>query len=202
MLEQWDNYDIAARRAEALFLNYDQEALIRAFALKADKDHLYLDLLARPFRIDRRTGALERGPDWTRAGFNETLSIFDALCLSQRPFAPSGSWQITGSLRGTAAGPASLETPGLAEQLTKDPAHLASACRALGGKEAAGGDLAFELPLLLGFSTLLRVWLADEEFPAQLQFFWDANALSFVHYETIFYLMGHVIDRLKEGLQC
>ena len=56
------------------------------------------------------------------------------------------------------------------------------------------------IPVFGSFSTLLRLWLPDDEFPAQLQFLWDQNALSFVHYETIFYIMIHVINRLEEEI--
>ena len=144
-MERRNNYELAARQAETLFLNYDQQAVIQSFSLEADADYIYLDFVAKPYRITRRTGALERGPVWTRAGFEEVLSVYDILCHS-------------------------------------------------------GKDLAFVIPVFGSFSTLLRLWLPDDEFPAQLQFLWDQNALSFVHYETIFYIMIHVINRLEEEI--
>ena len=162
-MERRNNYEIAARQAEALFLNYDQEAVIRSFGLKADDDFIYLDFVSRPYRITRKTGALERGPVWTRAGFEEVLSVYDALCYSGKPPVPSGEWVLTGALRGAAAGPSALDS----------------------AERAAW--LAEHYPVF-----------ADDEFPAQLQFLWDSGALRFVHYETIFYIMGHVLNRLEE----
>lgn len=199
-MERRNNYELAARQAERLFLNYDQNTVIQSFGLKADESFLYLDFAAKPYRIHRQTGALERGPVWTRAGFEEVLSIYDALCLSGKPPVLSGEWLLTGSLRGSASGPSALESPERVARLAENVTLLPDACRALGGVEGPGGDLAFIIPIFASFSTLIRLWLPDDEFPAQLQFLWDRNALSFVHYETIFYMMGHVLNRLEEEI--
>ena len=191
-MERRNNYELAARQAETLFLNYDQQAVIQSFSLEADADYIYLDFVAKPYRITRRTGALERGPVWTRAGFEEVLSVYDILCHSGKPPVLTGEWLLTGSLRGAASGPSALESPERAAWLAKN--------LDLGGIDGPGGDLAFVIPVFGSFSTLLRLWLPDDEFPAQLQFLWDQNALSFVHYETIFYIMIHVINRLEEEI--
>lgn len=197
-MERRNNYELAARQAEALFLNYDQQAVIQSFSLASDEDYIYLDFVSKPYRIARRTGALERGPVWTRAGFEEVLSVYDALCHSGKPPVLTGEWLLTGSLRGAAAGPSALESPERAAWLAENLEHFPAACRALGGTEGPGGDMAFVIPVFGSFSTLLRLWLPDDEFPAQLQFLWDKSALSFVHYETIFYIMIHVFNRLAE----
>lgn len=197
-MERRNNYELAARQAETLFLNYDQEAVINSFGLNANMDYIYLDFVAKPYRIVRATGALERGPVWTRAGFEEVLSVYDALCHSGKPPVLTGEWLLTGSLRGAAAGPSALESPERVAWLAENHEHIPTACRALGGIEGSGGDVAFVIPVFGSFSTLVRLWLPDDEFPAQLQFLWDKNALAFVHYETIFYMMGHILDRLEE----
>ena len=199
-MERRNNYELAALQAETLFLNYDQQAVIQSFSLEADTDYIYLDFVAKPYRITRRTGALERGPVWTRAGFEEVLSVYDILCHSGKPPVLTGEWLLTGSLRGAASGPSALESPERAAWLAKNLDRIPAACRALGGIDGPGGDLAFVIPVFGSFSTLLRLWLPDDEFPAQLQFLWDQNALSFVHYETIFYIMIHVINRLEEEI--
>ena len=50
------------------------------------------------------------------------------------------------------------------------------------------------------FPVCVRFWDADEEFPASLQFFWDAGALDFLYYETLWYVMGELLDRLAEEI--
>jgi hypothetical protein len=74
---------------------------------------------------------------------------------------------------------------------------LAEACRALGGTPGSRGDLSFRIPVFDFFPVELRFWEADEEFPAQMQFFWDANALDFAHYETLWYMAGALKMRLR-----
>ena len=46
------------------------------------------------------------------------------------------------------------------------------------------------------FPVCVRFWDADEEFPASLQFLWDANALDFLYYETLWYVMDELIGLL------
>ena len=36
-MERRNNYELAARQAETLFLNYDQQAVIQSFSLEADR---------------------------------------------------------------------------------------------------------------------------------------------------------------------
>ncbi len=204
-MERKNNYDRAAREAETLFLQYDQQSLLRSFGLESDESYLYVDFVSRGYRINRRTGVMERRETapthrWRRAEFAEVLSIFDCLCYSGNPPVPTGTWKLTGSLRREANGPSELLDRNRAGKLAKDLSKTAAACLALGGKKIPGGDLCYELPIFAGFSTRLQLWLPDDEFPAQVQFFWDGNALQFVHYETIFYMMDHVLNRLEEEM--
>ena len=76
-----DNYAQAAEDARALFLRYDQAALVEKFGLEADAAYLYIRFFNVLYRIDRRTAAVGRQ---CQAGFtepcsyNEVMSIYDA----------------------------------------------------------------------------------------------------------------------------
>ena len=61
--EKRDNYKIMFERTRALFLKYDQEKMIERFQLDADARYLYLTFVARPYRIERATGAMEYWKD-------------------------------------------------------------------------------------------------------------------------------------------
>ena len=61
--ERRDNYKIMFERTRALFLKYDQEKMIERFQLDADERYLYLTFVARPYRIERATGAMEYWKD-------------------------------------------------------------------------------------------------------------------------------------------
>ena len=43
-------------------------------------------------------------------------------------------------------------------------------------------------------------WHADEEFPAQLRFYWDENALMYIRYETMHYTLGWLRSRLAQEI--
>ena len=61
--EKRDNYQIMFERTRASFLKYDQEKMIERFQLNADERYLYLTFVARPYRIERATGAMEYWKD-------------------------------------------------------------------------------------------------------------------------------------------
>ena len=61
--EKRDNYQITLVRTRELFLKYDQQAIIDRFSLNADERYLYLTFAARPYRIERATGAMEYWKD-------------------------------------------------------------------------------------------------------------------------------------------
>ena len=79
--------------------------------------------------------------------------------------------------------------------------EVKQACTCLGGKQTerlAGADLTFEMPVLPGFSVLLQFWDGDEEFLPKILLLWDKVSLSYLHFETTYYLQG---DLLKTILQ-
>ena len=79
--------------------------------------------------------------------------------------------------------------------------EVKQACICLGGKQMqrlAGADLTFEMPVLPEFSVLFQFWDGDEEFPPKILLLWDKVSLSYLHFETTYYLQG---DLLKAILQ-
>lgn len=47
----------------------------------------------------------------------------------------------------------------------------------------------------------LKFYEADEEFPPQLTVLFHTNALSYAHYETIFYIMNFQMDQIMEEMK-
>ena len=137
----------------------------------------------------------ERGE---KAPFDAAMSIYDILCRSEKTPVLSGAWVPTMELHHI------MGSNSVHEDLGQESARLfsgrtealAEACRALGGTPGSRGDLSFRIPVFDFFPVELRFWEADEEFPAQMQFFWDANALDFAHYETLWYMTGALKQRL------
>ena len=192
-----DNYQIARENAEKLFVQMDQDALIRLHALRADTDYIYLAYLGQDFRISRADGRVELdGRTPRRAGFGETLAIFDYL--SHIPTIAAGRWCATNSL------PHVGQTQPDAGRLHRAraaalQAKLSLVAPALAGLSCAPfprGDAACVFPVFSDVRAAFQFWAADEDFPAQLCFFWDENVLSRLRYETLYYVMGDFLELL------
>ena len=77
---------------------------------------------------------------------------------------------------------------------------LRAACARFGAPINLAGDAAFLLKPFPFLPVILQFWQAEEEFPASLKFMFDENITDFMRYETIFYLVSHIIRRLREAL--
>ena len=178
-----DNYEKQVYTGRKLFLKYDQDKLIEKYGLKHDEEYLYLKYIGTEYRIDRGNGAIEYVADdeWTDCReYTIVMTIYDFLCCSGQEVLPplTGQWQPVSRF-----------------------VTVKQACTCLGGKQTerlAGADLTFEMPVLPDFSVLLQFWDGDEEFLPKILLLWDKVSLSYLHFETTYYLQG---DLLKTILQ-
>ena len=178
-----DNYEKQVYTGRELFLKYDQDKLIEKYCLKHDEEYLYLKYIGTEYRINRRNGFL--------------------CCSGQEILPPlTGQWQPVG--RFVPAGSSPSTDPFVekyARAFSGKVEEVKQACICLGGKQTkrlAGADLTFEMPVLPEFSVLLQFWDGDEEFPPKILLLWDKVSLSYLHFETTYYLQG---DLLKAILQ-
>ena len=201
MEQKIDNYQIQAQRAGQRFLTYDQQQIIAKSPLTFDDDYLYLPVLDRTCMIRRQTGELF----WQAGGVctpshdpSDATTIFDYLCDSRRDRCLSGEFiamanfghQFHSGLLESGA-PSALE-----RRADQDLPGFCRACRALGGEPVTGGDAGFQLRFFPDLPVVLRFWASDEEFPAQLRFYWDKNTLFYLRYETMYYALGILQSRL------
>ena len=196
-----DNYQIQLENAQKFFLTYDQEKLIRKFRLKADENFLYITMFSTPYRLSRRTGKLERFTEsWEDANtFGEVMTLLDILCDSRDDRFLTGKWVSTQHFgKHIHRGLLEIEEDPLATAFDKAPGSFRKACLALGGHAVKGGDEAYGVEVMDGLEIGIFFWHADEEFPAQLRFFWDENALMYLRYETMHYTLGYLRSLLKQ----
>lgn len=200
MCERRSNYDVTRDRVEREFLKYDQETMIKKFHLVHDADCLYLRFVACDYRVDRKTGRVERLPEGVHAGFNETMTIFDVLCESKPDCRLSGQFVRVNDLDGvtkTAYLGGNL-FDGSAKAFTHRTGALRAACERLGGTVGTVGDVSYQIPLFDFLPVTLQFWDADDEFDAVLKIMWDRRTLDFMRYETTWYAAGHLLKRLQE----
>ena len=88
----------------------------------------------------------------------------------------------------------------MADAFDKAPGSLRKACKALGGHPIVGGDEAYAVEIMDGLEIGIFFWYSDDEFPAQLRFFWDENALMYIKYETMHYTLGYLRQLLSQTL--
>lgn len=198
-----NNYELSRDRAQAYFLGFDQQVLIRAWGLRADERWLYTDFLGSRYRICRKTGCVFRCRDGSQAGFEEVLSIFDLLCHEGGGKHISGNFAPVNSLKGRprAVGVGTDFHRRAAGEFDRDPERFRSACLALGGTPVDMGDMGFQFPVFAELSVILKFYRADEEFPASLTLLWDDNSLCYLYYETVFYIAGFLLNSISNQMK-
>ena len=201
------NYEIMKRKMQKEFLNYNQEEMIQKFCLTHDADYLYIKFLGHMYRIHRGSGKTDWSDDgfctFSEAGYNEAMTIYDVLCYSSQDCGLSGEFVNMDSLSFVQGSSASQEN-GLFQKMEQFFDHkneaMARACRNLGGVESGKGDIACRIPMFDFFPVIIRFWNSDEEFPASLQVYTDKNVLKYMHYETLWFAVLHLFERIKEEM--
>lgn len=200
------NYEITKKNMSVQFLNYDQNRMIEKYALNYDQTYLYLDFVGKPYRINRRNGLVERieadASQTIEAGYNEAMSIYDVLCYARDDSSLSGFFCPTNSLPGIVR--TGAFQPG-GDFFQKEKRYfdsrtemLRKACEMLGGIPEGKGDAAYRIQVFPFLPALFQFWNSDEDFDAEIRFFWDKNVLEYMHYETLWFVMSHIVERLKE----
>ena len=62
------------------------------------------------------------------------------------------------------------------------------------------GDVSFAFELFDGLRIWLQFWEGDEEFPPRLRFLWDENALQYLKYETMYFAVPLLLQRIRENM--
>lgn len=197
-----DNYAILARQAREKFLTYDQQEIIAKSPVRCDSRFLYLPVLDRTCMVCRQTGSLYWSePDGTVTPSTqpgEALTVFDYLCDGRPHRSLSGEFIAMANFGGQIH-TSLLESPqpsALELAADREPARFREACQALGGEPVGNADIGYRIPFFPDLPVVLRFWHSDEEFPPQLRFYWDKNALFYLRYETMYYALGILQNRL------
>ena len=62
-------------------------------------------------------------------------------------------------------------------------------------------DVGYKLPVFQELSVILQFWSSDDEFEPELKLLCDQNIMSFMKYETMMFMLSHLINRLCEEMQ-
>ena len=201
-----ENYDKMAAFGAQMFCEQDQKALLARFPLEHNESFLYIDMLGDGYRIGRTDGRVERAAgaqdgaateQWEPATAQQTLIVLDMVCNRVGAPHPTGVWGSTADMSGAVTSPATsaLYARKIAA-FAGDPDRLRRVCAAMGAREVPGGEVSFVFDVFDGMPLWLQFWDADDEFPAQMTFLWDKATAFYLHFETLWYIIFEVLDRL------
>lgn len=195
-----NNYETMKLQMRDEFLKYDQAAMIEKFSLHSDDENIYITFFGTEYAVDRSTGDVRSGLG--EAGYSEVMTLYDVLCYSKPHCKASGRMVNMGSVSTIQGGSMKREGDGLfgryeAEFDQRDEA-LSEACAKLGGVPEGKGDVAYHIPMFPFLDVMLQYWDSDDEFPASLQLFVDDKIIDFMHCETVWFALSHMMERIRE----
>lgn len=199
-----DNYQIQAAQAKKMFLTYDQQELIHRCRLHFDENYLYTTMLADTYRINRHSGDMERlrNGSWMNGNsFGEVMTLLDWLCDSKPDRYITGRWinivtqghYFHRELQEDAVDPNAM-------LFDRNPEAFSQACEAMGGEKLPGADIGYAIELMDGLRIFVQLWHGDEEFNPRLRCLWDENTTRYIRYETTWYAVGLLMERIKENM--
>lgn len=201
-MEHRDNYRTQAQQAKQRFLTFDQTHLVEKFGLAFDDEYLYVNLLCQLYRLHRHTGDPEKQVSGTWVSgdsYEEVMTLLDLLCGSRDDRRLSGQWQNMQSF-GLMFHQNLLEDRrnAWADRFQADPERFRRGCMALHGVPLPGADLGFAVEFFEGMHVGVQFWFGDEEFYPRLRYLWDENALQYLHYETMYFAVPLILERIYQ----
>lgn len=203
-MERKDNYLLQVEQAKRYFLTYDQQKLIDKLNLKHDDTYLYTKMLGRDYRINRGTGDLEGFSEgrWQNANtHSEFMTLMDLVCDSRDDRYVTRRWKKMVGF-GNLFHRELMETRDpFAELIQSHPDAFRKVCEGLKGEPQKIGDISYAIEVFDGLCVCLQFWEEDEDFPPQVVWFWDENALMYLKYETMWFALGMIKKRITEQMK-
>ncbi len=199
-----------AAQARELFLTFDQQEIIRKWDLTVEGESLCLGFAHEKIKVSQKDGTIsfvdnpgEDGKILAEAR-NQTdlhhmaMVVYDYLCYAKERPHLAGRWESISSLGGIigAGHDRTLSDDLIAAKFAGKAEKLERACQILGGRKGPKGDVGYILPVIGELEVYFQFYDEDDEFPASMKYFWDANVLAYMHYETLWYAMGAISERL------
>lgn len=195
------NYEITKHQMQAKFASFDMAHIANEWGLKQEGRYLLVTFVGRQYKIDQTTGAVyEQEGVLQEADFNVSMTLFDILTRERQhasgTFMPISSFS---TLLSSVAASGGLFNR-TAQRFDHHDAELSAACERLGGIPYGKGDVGYLIPVFQDLQTAIQFWNSDEEFPPTLNLFCDSSTLNYMHYETMMYMLSHILEQLCEML--
>ena len=202
MEKRESNYEIMKHRMQAQFAARDLDQVAGQWDLAREGNFLLLTFVGRPYLIDCGTGAVlwKRYGALQEADYNVSMTLFDILTRDRQTASgemlPVSAFSSLHSA--TVTGGSMFDRT--AQRFEHRCQALSSACQRLGGVPFGKGDVGYLLPVFRDLKAAVQFWDSDEEFGPELNLFCDRNILQFMHFETMMFMLIHILERLTEEM--
>ncbi|MDO4648163.1 MAG: DUF3786 domain-containing protein [Eubacteriales bacterium] len=183
------------------FLGYDQEKFIRIFDLEHDDENIFITFLGRNYRIDRKGGLMYEGD--RQASIDETVSVYELLTTSEHVPYVQGRWESIASLCTNTTDTSLGRYIEYLKPFRDNSELMQKTLIEMGAEPANKGDVSAVLTVFPNIPVWFQYWEADDEFPASIQFLFDAGITEHFRWSLLWNLMTMITDRMLEtaGLQ-
>ena len=197
------NYDLMAEDARRRFAAMDTEEVSRRTGVPVTEGCFRMILLGREYAVSASDGSVRKA-DGSPAGHTVSMILYDLLGYAREGAGPSGDYtqvqNLSGAVTASKYAGQGMHDRQAARMDGKD-GLLKAACERLSGVPWGKGDVSCLLPLYGDLRFVFSFWDSDDEFPASATILFDSNSLQYMHYETLWYCIGHIFSRLEEEME-
>lgn len=196
------NYEIMAEESRKRFAAMDMEEVVRRTGISQEDGFFRIVFLGREYAVCAKTGTVTE-TDGAPVDYSVSMILYDLLGYSEEGACPSGEYTQVQNLAKVVsavkyAGQGMFERQ--AQRLDGRDQQLAAACEVLGGTPWGKGDISYIIPLYRDLRFVFSFWDSDDEFAASASILLDSNSLQYMHYETLWYCLGHIFSRIEEEM--
>lgn len=194
------NYEIMKHQMQDVFAQRNLALVAEKWHLDIKEKNIYVRFIARNYTINIENGLILRADNGTEADYNEAMTLYDIL--SREPAVAFEKYVSIDSFSGLKSISASTNIfNSVKYTFDHQKTKLAHACERLGGMPFGNSDVGYKLPVFQQLNVILQFWSSDDEFGPELKFMGDQNTMSFMKYETMMFMLNHLINRLCEEME-
>ncbi|MDR2699314.1 MAG: DUF3786 domain-containing protein [Nitrososphaerota archaeon] len=196
-----------------IFVAWDYDKIMRKFSrdyVNCDENYVYLNFIYQPFKVDKKTGYVYKtvadNDEVECKNPLEIMSIMDMLC-SEKPLQLSNVWcPISYFSKFSSIGEKAEKElyADFAEHFSGNATNIYNACSKLGGIDYTvneSADVSFKINIFDFFPAVFQFWNKDDDFPSQIKILWDKNTLDYILFETSYYVVACLLERIQSQIE-
>ena len=197
------NYEIMAEEGRKRFASMDMKEITARTGVPLEDGFFRLSFLGQEYRVFAKDGSIS-DTEGKPADHNVSMILYDLLGYAEEGARASGEYTQVQNLSKVIstvkyAGEGMYDEH--ARRMDGKEQQLSAACRSLGGEPWGKGDVSYRIPMYRDLSVVFSFWSSDDEFSASASVLFDLNSLQYMHYETLWYCIGHIFSSIEKLMQ-